>query len=167
MVRFPETGDWQDSGEGGLFVMMVVVKPMTEEGFDDRTRWDTYCNVDVPIHLGRPDVCVSSERRLLWEPYDYNTSSAKAEYEVNKILDEVKRPELKRWLFSTRSSMEDSVELLMALHLGSTSASLHSESAGHYFCAEYKDLSKEGRGLYDTAKAAYGIEPLILTFLDT
>jgi hypothetical protein len=63
--------------------------------------------------------------------------------------------------------MDDSVELLMALHLGSTGSSLWSESGGHYFCAEYKDLSKEGRALYDSAKAAYGIEPLILTFLDT
>jgi hypothetical protein len=167
LVKFPEGGDWEDSGEGGLFVMMVVVRPMTEEGYEDRSKWDTFCSVDVPISLPRPDVCVSPERGLLWDPYDYDTSGFKYMSEVRDALTKAGRKDLLRWVYGARSDMDDSVELLVATHLGSTGQSLHSESRGSYFCAGYEDLAVKGKALYDATKIAFGIEPLLLTFLDT
>lgn len=158
LITFPYGSHWDDSGEGGLFVMLVVVKP--EE-------WQDNCSVDVGIALPRPDVAVSAVHRELWGPYDYETSGFKKACEAKEIFDREQRKDLARWAMQSRSTEDDSVDLLMAMHIGSTPCSLHSEVTGGYFDAGYDDLTVAGRGLYDMVKAAYGIEPTLLTFLDT
>lgn len=167
MINFPDKG-YEDSGEGGLFVMLVAIRPMTEEGYPDISKWDDHCHVDVHITLPSPDVCVSDARRDMWEPYDCRSSGTDRMFEVGKILEKEKRPELMQWVYGTRSHLDESVELLAALHLDSTCLSLCSEKKyGGYFDAGYDDLTDKGRAIYDALKAAYGIEPTLLTFLDT
>lgn len=158
LIAWPDAAHWDDSGEGGLFVMMLVIKP------DD---WQFNCSVDVDISLPRPDVCVSAVRRDLWEPYDYSTSGFKHQMDTVDVLKKAGRTDLQRWVTRARSLEDDSVELLMAMHIGSTPCSLHSEVTGDYFDATYDDLTVAGKGLYDMAKLAYGIEPTLVTFLDT
>lgn len=158
LITFPDAAHWDDSGEGGLFVMLVVVKP---------EKWQNSCVVDVDISLPRPDVCISDARRKLWESYDYETSGFKKACEAKEIFDREQRKDLVRWAMQSRSTEDDSVDLLMAMHIGSTPCSLHSKVTGGYFDAAYDDLTVAGKGLYDMVKAAYGIEPTLLTFLDT
>lgn len=158
LINWPDATHWDDSGEGGLFVMMLVIKP---EG------WQFNCSVDVDISLPRPDVCISDVRRKLWEAYEYDTSGFRNMSDALKVFTEQKRPDLYRWAARARSSEDDSVELLMAMHIGSTPCSLHSEVTGGYFDATYDDLTVAGKGLHDMVKLAYGIEPTLVTFLDT
>lgn len=164
MVNYPDGGDWEDSGEGGLYSMLVVVKPVEEDG----QAWAEFCHVDVVISLPAPDVCVSMERTDLWEPRsDYRDSGFARMMDAGNILKKENQPRLMQWVYGTRSHLDESVELLSANHIGSTSQSLWSPSRGSYFEAGYGDLTEQGRAMFDAMKAAYGIEPLLLTFLDT
>jgi hypothetical protein len=52
------------------------------------------------------------------------------------------------------------------LLIGSTKLSLFSEHYGEYFHATYKDLTNEGKSLYNTLKKLYG-DIIIVTLLDT
>lgn len=158
LINWPDATHWDDSGTGGLFVMMLVIKP---EG------WQFNCSVDVDISLPRPVMCISDVHWKLWEAYDYDTSGFKHQMDTMDFLKKAGRTDLQRWVTRARSSEDDSVELLMAMHIGSTPCSLHSEVTGGYFDATYDDLTVGGKGLYDMVKLAYGIEPTLVTFLDT
>lgn len=60
-----------------------------------------------------------------------------------------------------------SLPLRAAVFLGSTSVSLWDEAAGNYWCASPEDPTDDGRVLYDMLRRMNGVEPVLLTFLDT
>lgn len=167
MVNFPEeSGEWRDSGEGGLWVTLIVRKPENHSYF---------AHVDTPIVLSEPDVCVSPRRRNgLWEEFDYSRNSPRKEWDnaQHKLMtaDEFKVREfdfLRRFALQATAPWHHSEEVLAAVQMGSTGLSLWSESVGRYFYATYDDLTPTGKSIYDGLKAAFGAAPELYTFLDT
>jgi hypothetical protein len=51
--------------------------------------------------------------------------------------------------------------------LGSTSASLWDEQRSRYFEVTKDDLTMDGKEIYNALQRAYGVDPILLTFLDT
>lgn len=59
-----------------------------------------------------------------------------------------------------------SVPLAACICLGSTGAAYHNEGRG-YFYATFADLTPAGQRLHEAVGELYGVEPVLLTFLDT
>lgn len=180
LVNFPSPTDgWRDSYEGGIFTMLVVPEP---EG------WANNCCVDVNILLTAPD-CPQNPSDL-WEPYDHEVKIHA--YEVYQYLsgragdtsvefpDARQRPvwargfrqgfryrEWANWAIRARGPESLSAGVLAAMQLGSSQFSLWSDEQGRYWTASKDDLTPAGTVLYDSLASAYGIKPLLLTFLDT
>ncbi len=57
-------------------------------------------------------------------------------------------------------------ELVLAMCIGSTGASWHSQEGG-YFKPGYSDLTEDGQALYGLLSKLYGRKPYFLTLLDT
>jgi hypothetical protein len=172
LITFPSGGEWEDSGEGGMYALLVVKEPL---------EWRTNCNVDVHtlIQRNRPDakrsttvrmtphdVCVSSqEAKLLWAPYNYQSSGY--QHDAAKVLRSKGMAVEAQWVERADDPDDYSTSMLATAFLGSTSQSLFSEERGAYFEATIEDLTEQGRALHRLYKSAYGIKPVILTFLDT
>lgn len=177
LIRFPDpTEDWRDSGEGGQFVMLVVPEP------DD---WANNCHVDVQIMLSQPDVCHTPND--FWPPYNHDSSMM--QYDLHQYLRRREEdqsangglvPEWAReihrginyrewgsWVLRAKAWDDVSKSMLAAVHMGSSHYSMWSETGGHYWTASEDDLTTEGRAIKSSLKAAFGIEPVLLTFLDT
>lgn len=161
MVNFPGGNDsYEDSGEGGLFVVMVVPQPES---------WQDNCHVDViaATRLSRPDVCVSPEGHELWEPWEHRKNDADKQSQAHQLLTEHGQPVLASWALRARNWDEFSVSMLAVIHVGSTSRSLWHAGRQEYWQAEYRDLNPLGARIHTGLHAAFGVEPLLLTFLDT
>lgn len=155
LVTIPSTGDGlEDSGEGGLFVIMVVPEP---------ENWSNECHVDVHAMLTHPNVCLSAARSDLWEPYDYKQSCG----HLYRKLSDLDMQEEAQWVLRASAPQDFSVPMLASVLLGSTMQSLWSEREGGYWVAGHDDLTVKGRMLSGILKSTYDVEPLILTFLDT
>jgi hypothetical protein len=158
LVKFPGWGSdrCRDSGEGGLFVMLFIPEPES---------WSHGCHVDVVIEATRPDVMVYPRETALWQPYDHDKSMT--EYQVYDVLKEHGKRGMLGWVASARSAEDTSVPMLVAMHLGSTPGSFWDEQYSEYWRATPEDLTPEGRVLFNSLEAAYGIHPILATFLDT
>lgn len=178
MVHWPAPTGWHsDSGEGGLFAWMVVPETASSGEAVEANVFARNCHVDVSAYLSRPrvmltrpDVCVSAEGRKVFEPYDYDDAWLNRALDLGKLLDEHKGPEdarLRRALIQTMGSDDVSVPMLAAVFLGSTSHSLWDEAAGQYFEVTFAHLTQDGKLLYELWQRVYGVEPVLLTFLDT
>ena len=152
MINFPSEG-YEDSGEGGLFVMMVVPEP---------DYFPHQCVVDGRITISQVDVEVS--RTGLWRPYSWNSEGNRKRRRVDDII---RKEDEDLFIWSTRLvNMDDaSRSLLFAAHMGSTGESL--VNAHGHFTATVDHLTPAGRALYDAVRAAYGIDPVLVTCLDT
>lgn len=170
MVVFPtESDEWRDSGEGGLWTMLIVRKP-------DEHRFN--CSVDTGIFVGEPDVCVSHGRHnrrgknsSLWADADneHRTAWWRAQTRVHQDK-EFKSDDylwLRRLVAQARTPWDQSDEVLAAVHMGSTPCSLYSERHGSYFIAGYEHLTQNGKTIFDGLRLAYGAAPELYTFLDT
>lgn len=173
-------GEWRDSFEGGQYVMLIA-----PESPDYRHN----CHVDVNIQLSMPDVCQSEND--LWVNRDhgetwrhsgdlYHYLRNRAEETTGVITDKPApewykrfrggRPDYRewaRWALRAISPEDLSRSVLFAAHLGSSPHSMYNETGGFYWTATLENLTDTGRALYDVVKATYGVEPLLLTFLDT
>jgi hypothetical protein len=158
LINIPSGGVYEDSGEGGLFVMLVVPQP------DD---WGHNCHVDVNITLSSPDVCIGDQHRLWGEGRRDTVDAWRNQLKAQKALDEAGKGDLAIWALQARNPQDDSVPVLAAVHLGSTSESLWDEHKSRYWRAEKDNLTFAGFVLYARLQAAFGVEPLIMTFLDT
>lgn len=157
MVRFPSEGDGlEHSGEGGIYVIMVVPEPWEHDGHN--------AHVDVHATLSRPDVCLSARRTEIWEPYDHAKLGSGRVYQALTAKGE---NELAQWALRATHDSEISAPLLASVFLGSSGVPLWSSDLSAYWTAGVDDLTEAGKALYDGLKAAYGVEPVLLTFLDT
>lgn len=169
LLTFPECdgAPWEDTGEGGQYVMLVVTKP---ESHDDN------CCVDVSAYLRLPksnrvdtvmtypDVCHTPND--LWEREGYMDGfreSGDAYRHFTKAGDE----RLAGWALHTVNPGELSRPVLASILLGSDGQSRHADQHGSYWVAGHADLTFRGRLIYDTLKSLYHTEPTLLTFLDT
>lgn len=176
MINWP-TADkrYQDSGEGGLFAWMVVPEAVTDGDAAGANVYGNNCCVDVSGYLSRPramitrpDACVSPERVKLYEPYDYRNSWFDQQRKIEEALGGPQaNASLVRAVRQTMGSDDLSVPLLASTFLGSTCLSLWDEQAGAYFAAGFEHLTDPGKRIYEAQREAYGVEPIILTFLDT
>lgn len=156
MVNFPSGSPYRDSGEGGLFVMMVVPEP---DNFSHN------CHVDGIIVISAVDVEVT--RSCIWESYDYHSSNRQRRRQMEEVMKKNGDDDLRIWSSMLLLPEEFSDSLLFAAHMGSTHHSLWNEKVGAYFAATKDDLTYEGRILYEAVKVAYGTDPLLITCLDT
>ena len=170
MVEFPyENAEWRDSGEGGLWTMLIVRKP-DEHWFN--------CSVDTGVYVGEPDVCVSHGRynqhgknRGLWVDPD-NESRQNWWRSMSRVhQDEQFKSDdylwLRRLVAQARTPWDQSDEVLAAVHMGSTPCSLYSEHRSSYFVAGYEHLTQNGKTIFDGLRLAFGAAPELYTFLDT
>lgn len=161
LVVFPPTLGltvWRDAGEGGMFVWLVVPAP-------NHPRHE--CHVDSTLHLTSPDVLITKDTAELWVPYRrHRDSDAHLQEEAKGALWAAGKEELANWTDRVMNADEMSTDLLAAVFLGSTMTCPVHEQAG-WWEAGYGDLTQAGKVLFDTLKAAFKVEPLILTFLDT
>lgn len=65
-----------------------------------------------------------------------------------------------------RTEIYTETDLLACVCLGTTGGAWRDEEYG-YFIARVGDLTWEGKQIYDSLKELYGIEPVLLTLLDT
>jgi hypothetical protein len=158
LIHFPNPVEpYRDTGEGGLYVVLAVPEP----------RGHRYnCHVDVLINMGSPDATISDTGDL-WAPGAQRGDGWQNAMDAQDALRKAGRDDLATW--ATRvidPETEQSVDLLAAVHLGSTPHSLWNDQAGRYWEAGVEDLTEHGRALHAALEAAYGA-PRILTFLDT
>lgn len=155
LVNFPSGGVYEDSGEGGLFVMMVVPEP---EEFRHN------CHVDGIISISEVDVEVTNSG--LWQPYSWHSADNEKRRNMDNILQ---KEDQNLFIWSTKLvNMEDaSSSLLFAAHMGSTPESLWDAHQGEYFTATVDHLTIEGRVLYEAVRGAFRIDPVLITCLDT
>jgi hypothetical protein len=159
LIRFPDLAHYRDTGEGGVFVLLAVPEP---------SGYSHGCHVDVSINLSAPDACLNSDlRNAVWQPFDYHKSGYKKAFQAKDALDAAGQPELGAWALQTTSPDDWSANLLAAVHLGSSPHSLWSEQQGAYWTATVDDLTDAGLALHDGLRAAFGVEPVLITCLDT
>jgi hypothetical protein len=177
MVNWPGPFDsYHDSGEGGLFAWMVVPEA-TSDGEDLAPNVAGYnCHVDVEAYLSRPrvalrapDVCISADRVKVYEPHDYKNGWITRSMELDRLIQQQPgdHRELRRAVIQSLGSDDLSVPMLAAVFLGSTCHSLWDERMSSYFEVTPDSLTEGGKALYNGFQAAYGVDPMILTFLDT
>ena len=155
LVTFPSGGVYEDSGEGGLYVMMVVPEP---NGF-----WHN-CHVDGIITVSEVDVEVTNSG--IWQSSPWESADSKKRRRLDDIVRKADR-ELYVWSAKLVNMDDASTPLLFAAHMGSTPESLWNAHRSEYFTANVDHLTHEGRALYESVKAAYGIDPVLVTCLDT
>ena len=162
LINWPVPDErYRDLGEGGLFAYLIIA-----DFLDGPAEVTTHCNVDTYAHLDLPDVCVSPEGIRLWPSGAQREEEYRNASDVHHFLGQHGAPDrLKEWPLATRSVSWMSESLWATVFLGSTSAALCDEDG--YFAAAYEHLTEPGRVLHDTMRHAYGIEPRLLTFLDT
>lgn len=156
LVHFPSPGErWLDSGEGGLFVMLFVPEPENHQH---------NCYVEVSITASQPDAVVDN-RPDLWPDRHGHGERFTTKSNAAAVLKEHGDQELHMWAWNTADAADQSVNMLAAVHLGSTHHCL--QGLDGVWCATYADLSQSGKILHDTLKAAWGIDPILKTFIDT
>jgi hypothetical protein len=179
MVNWPvEVDRYSDSGEGGLFAWMIVPESLSDGEAYGANTYGNYCHVDVTAYLSRPrvmltrpDVCVSPGGRKVFEAYAHRDSWFDYQMQLDKRLDfnielDADR-KLKRALISTLGQDDISVPMLATVFLGSTGASLYDERGGGYFNVTKGALTPAGLKQYNHWQEVFGVDPIILTFLDT
>lgn len=155
MISFPPPGPGlTDAKEGGMYVLLVVPYP---------GGWSENCAVDAQAQISRADVCLSPGQSALWEPYRQGREPFRA-YDRLKAAG---MDDLARGYLRLVDPDELSVPVLASVFLGSTSCSLVDEAADDWWTASESDLTSVGRAVWGGLRAAYGVEPLLLTFLDT
>lgn len=177
-VNFPtESKEFRNSGEGGMFVFLVVVEP-SEIDFDNR--WPVCCTNSVVIPLG--DGVVGDDQ--LPEPplVDYTKIGSKEEMSAAMKAEEANHPSLFHYphCYDNREPdetdegffkrVDNSIPYLAAIMLGSTGWSGWCDRSGNgnWRCT-LEDLSEEGRALYELVEKLYGDrgELHLVTYLDT
>jgi hypothetical protein len=159
---------WEDSGEGGQYVMLVVPEP-EDHGNNCHVDVSTYLRLPRPANrvtteLTYPDVCHT--RNDLWSRDGY-LDGFRESGDVYKHFSDAGDTRLAAWALRARSEGEFSKPVLAAILLGSDSQSRWSEQHSAYWTATHADLTFRGRLLYDTLRSFHQTEPLLLTFLDT
>ncbi len=170
LLIFPgcDGAPWEDTGEGGQYVKLVVPEPPNQ---------DHNCCVDVSTFLrlpkpanrvdtvlSYPDVCHTPVE--LWSRDGY-MDGFRESGDAYKHFSDQGNERLARWALSTQSEGQFSTPVLASVMLGSSSSSRFADRYGVYWTATHADLTFRGRLLFDTLKSFYGVEPLLLTFLDT
>lgn len=155
MISFPSPGPgFRDAAEGGMYVLLVVPYP------DD---WSANCCVDAQAQISRADLCLNPGHGALWEPY----KQGQVPFRAYDRLKAAGMDDLARWCLRAVDPQELSVPVLVSAFLGSTSYSLVDEAADSWWTASESDLTPVGRAVWNGLRAAYGVDPLLLTFLDT
>jgi hypothetical protein len=172
LVRFPNGIEWKDTAEGGMYVVLAVREP---SDWSDNCMVETYTTVQrnlpkdvkrsTTVRMSHHDVAISDAAKDLWEPHDYQ--SIELQENAAKALRGKGMAAEARWVDHANHWDDFSVSMLATAFLGSTSRSLWHKQSGGYFEATYDNLTYQGTVLYEVFKNAYGVEPVILTFLDT
>ena len=176
-VNFPtKNSRYKSSGEGGMFVYLVVVEEWEEAGSDDG--WAVCCTNDVVIPLSD---CVVGDDQIPNPPEPDWAAMGGAE-ETNRALREHEnlRPQGHHYP-GVQSEEEgrqkyDSIPYLAAICLGTTGWSGWDEEAGEYWKCTFDDLTRDGQMLHHLVQKLYqGVGPKqkcraklhLVTFLDT
>ncbi|MFE0472691.1 hypothetical protein ACFW2V_13850 [Streptomyces sp. NPDC058947] len=159
LIRFPEAGEvWEDTKEGGMYVFAIVPKPT---GHRDN------CTIENGIVLSAPDYPVSDIREY-WPDMANAVQEEHVRNEAARLMDRegfAVKAAMVRGLASLNGF---STEMLAAVHMGSTSCSLVARNKdGSHWEAAWEDLTPTGTLLLDRLHVAFGVKPVLLTFLDT
>jgi hypothetical protein len=160
-VKFRTGGEegLHDTGEGGVFCYLIVKAP---GGWQESKTLERCC-VETYAHLPRA-LCVGSSGHAngvsaeddLWGPppkFFWPIGSETPEDVCGRLHE--------------RHDRMNGPRLYAAIYLGSSSASVYNDLNERYVSYGYDDLTLDGKILYNSLKRMWGIEPIILTFLDT
>jgi hypothetical protein len=158
LIRFPGVGGtWSDAGEGRMYVYAVVPRPVD---------YPDNCIVENMIVLTEPDAPVSDIRPLWGDPASAAEEKA-ARRDAARLMDREGFAVKAASVRSLVSLDSFSVDMLAAVFMGSTHHSLQVSGGGTFWEAAREDLTVAGTQLLDRLHSAFGVEPVLLTFLDT
>lgn len=136
---------YRDTGEGGLFAYATW---SLEDVKQD-------CHIDVRPYMNFGDVRVQSvgpdEKLFRWQDKNYQEIS-----NSGKPFDE-----------QYNAIATNIVPAMVAVFLGSTSASLFNDNSGDYFVVTEDSLTEEGLALVKALEGIYGSKATYSTYLDT
>ena len=168
-VAFPvDNPTWRNSGEGGMFVKLVVVD---DRDYDD-SDWTICCGVSVSDL--KSEELVGDDQL---DPPALRFEEGEAPEEALQALDEHDRA-ARAWEERHFPSLNDeaakghgrylSRNYLAAVTLGNTGWSGFSDALERYWHCTHDDLTSEGKALYASFQKLYpGCTLHLLTFLDT
>lgn len=158
LIKFPEAGKgWGDTGGGGMYVYVVVPRPVD---FKDN------CTVENSPALTALDYPVSHIRDFWGGPKTAAEEEA-ARDNAARLMDREGFAMKAATMRSLVSLDSLSADMLAAVYMGSTSRSLKSLADGTFRETAWGDLTPSGILLMDRLNIAFGITPTLLTFLDT
>ena len=168
-VNFPiDDPRFRNSGEGGMFVKLVVV----DDRDYDKSDWTICCAPGITDHLGESLIADDQAPRPILD-IDEGSSPEHA-LEVIAAHDVKDRAWVERHFPRAHQTDEDpfgaytSRPYLAALMLGITGWSGFDEAVSEYWCCSHDSLTDEGRALYAQLQALYpGCTLHLLTYLDT
>ena len=170
LVNFPtDSPDFKDSGEGGLYVKLVITVDQDYSGssqfmccVDGGGTYTLYDNVFVGDDFNHP--VESGPEREIQTIDDILADKGPVAQQFHFPNFHKKDDEVEFWLKKYLS-----MEYMAVVMMGSTSWSGWSEEVGHYWRATYADLTDDGKALYDSLRGLYGPNavPFLQTWLDT
>lgn len=163
-VNFPVSDPlWNNSGEGGMVVKLVVVN---NTDFDAPDNFEVCCGAHVFDVYSEPLIGDDARKRpeVLGE-YD-SAESVMAEQLAFREWEAYHYPHLHDEPFSRGNEL--SRPYLAVVVLGSTGWSGWSDELGRSWSCTYQDLSDDGKRLYEMMRSLYpGCALHLLTFIDT
>lgn len=157
LIEFPEAGDaWTDTGEGGMYVMAVV--PRLDDG--DK------CVIENFIVLTRPEAAVSSLADFWLDP-EGAAEEERAQSHAARLLEREGYAAQAAMVRSLESQSSFSVPVMGAIDLGSTGLTLTATDGSGFWEAGLDDLTPTGVLAVNCLRSRAGVEPRLLTFLDT
>lgn len=165
MVNFPiNDPQWTSSGEGGMFVRLLVVDP---SGIGDSAEWLQCCGGDGYFFM---------DETLLWDDkYPPPSLPDSEDFEVEALMDH--KVLLAQWEESTFPCLNQrdnkdplsknlSIPCLVVMTIGSTGWS--GWDGNEYWHCAVNDLTTEGQRLYGLLQQTYpNCELRLQTWLDT
>lgn len=159
LIKFPQVGGaWQDSGEGGMYIYAVILRPADHQD---------NCTVENGIVLTPPDYPVSDIRPFWGSPED-TFREHRIRDEAARLMEQQGRVSAGITVRGLLSRDSLSAEMLAAVFMGSTRTSLMAADGSEaYWQAGWGDLTPKGGQVVHHLRDAFGITPALLTFLDT
>lgn len=164
LVSFPVTNKaYSNTKEGGMFVTLVVMTPK-------KGSYGLCCGAGNSTYQILNENLLNDDKNYLW----INNRHVKTQKQFEQLYkEECKRdakyfPNKQEGL--THYGLENyiSVPLVSSILLGSTGWSGWSKEKKQYWYCRYKDLTRDGKSLYNSLKKLYkGCELRLLTYLDT
>lgn len=163
LVSFPppaSPGCGYEDGHEGLQVYLVVPQPTESDSNGSMFE----CFTQPLTLMARPDVPLTETE--LWDSYVEERIQRKRRDGARRVLEQHGTETDQEALRESVPSATFSLPVLASVLVGTRFEAV-TYPDGHMWQAKDIDLTHDGKVLYDTLAAVYGIEPVLITTLET